>query len=152
STGDFFPSLEKTETSRSYKIAVLLAMLDGEKLIPSLSIEDLAGRVAGLATRIHRLSEDFSVKMSDTKALQRLLIDNPIDAFIQAKGMGAVSYFKFDGQTFGFAFEIQDSTAFATLLREILDWRLAQYLSRGQFTDVVCSVSRNASGNPILFL
>lgn len=44
------------------------------------------------------------------------------------------------------------STAFATLIREILDWRLAQYLSRGQFTDVVCSVSRNSGGNPILFL
>jgi hypothetical protein len=101
---------------------------------------------------MHRLAEDFSVELSDTKALQRLLIDNPIEAFIQAKGMGGVSYFKFDGQNFGFAFEIQDPTAFATLLREILDWRLAQYLSRGQFTDVVCSVSRNSSGNPILFL
>jgi hypothetical protein len=152
SAGDFFPSLEKTETSRSYKIAVLLAMLDGEQLIPRISIEDLTRRVAALAVRIHRLAEDFSVKLSDTKGLQRLLIDNPIDAFIQAKGMSGVSYFKFDGQTFGFAFEIQDSTAFATLLREILDWRLAQYLSRGQFTDVVCSVSRNSSGNPILFL
>jgi superfamily II DNA or RNA helicase len=152
SAGDFFRSLEKTETSRSYKIAVLLAMLDAEQLIPSISIEDLTRRVAGLAARIHRLAEDFSVKLSDTQALKRLLIDNPIDAFIQAKGMGGVSYFKFDGQTFGFVFEVEDPTAFATLLREILDWRLAQYLSRGRFTDIVCSVSRNSSGNPILFL
>jgi hypothetical protein len=152
SVGDFFAGLEKTETSRSYKIALLLAMLDGEKLIPSLAIEDLTRRVAGLATRIHRLAEDFSVKLSDTKELQRLLIENPIEAFIQAKGMGGISYFNFDGQTFGFAFAIQDPTAFAILLREILDWRLAQYLSRGQLTDIVCSVSRNSSGNPILFL
>src|SRR5262249_42541478 len=72
-------------------------------------------------------------------------------AFMQAKGMGGISYLKFDGKTFGFAFAIQDPTAFATLLREILDWRLAQYLSRGQLTDIVCSVSRNSSGNPILF-
>jgi hypothetical protein len=127
-------------------------MLDGEKLVPSLSIEELTRRVAGLAARIHRLAQDFSVELSDTKALQRLLIDNPIDAFMQAKGMGGVSYFKFDGQTFGFTFAIEDPTVFATLLREILDWRLAQYLSRGQLTDVVCSVSRNSSGNPILFL
>jgi len=127
-------------------------MLDGEKIVPSLSIEELTHRVAGLAARIHRLAQDFSVELSDTKALQRLLIDNPIDAFMQAKGMGGVSYFKFDGQTFGFTFAIEDPTVFATLLREILDWRLAQYLSRGQLTDVVCSVSRNSSGNPILFL
>jgi superfamily II DNA or RNA helicase/diadenosine tetraphosphate (Ap4A) HIT family hydrolase len=153
STGDFFASVEKTETSRSYKIALLLAMLDGDKVISSLAIEDLARRVAGLAARIHRLAEDFSVKLTDTNALQRLLIDNPIDAFIEAKGMGGVSYFKFDGQSFGFAFAIADPTAFATLLREILDWRLAQYLSRGggEFTHVVCSVS-HANGNPILFL
>jgi hypothetical protein len=152
STDDFFASLEKTETSRSYKIALLLAMLDGEKVVPSLLIEELTHRVAGLAARIHRLAQDFSIELSDTKALQRLLIDNPIDAFMQAKGMGGVSYFKFDGQTFAFAFAIEDPAVFATLLREILDWRLAQYLSRGQFTDVVCSVSRNSSGNPILFL
>jgi Domain of unknown function (DUF3427) len=149
---DFFSNLEKTETCRSYKIVLLLAMLDGEKLIQSLSIEDLAVRVARLAGRMHRLAEDFSAKLSDTNALRRLLVDNPVEAFIQAKGMGGVSYFKFDGETFGFAFEIQDPTAFATLIREILDWRLAQYLSRGQLTDVVCTVSRSSSGNPILFL
>jgi hypothetical protein len=39
------------------------------------------------------------------------------------------------------------------LLREILDWRLAQYLSRaGGTEDIICRVSRNTSGNPILFL
>jgi superfamily II DNA or RNA helicase/HKD family nuclease len=152
SAKDFFVGLEKTETSRSYKIALLLAMLDGEKLITSITIEALTRRVAALATRIHRLAEDFSVKLSDLKKLQRLLIENPIEAFMQSKGMGGISYFKFDGQTFGFAVAIQEPTAFAILLREILDWRLAQYLSRGQVTDVVCSVSRNSSGNPILFL
>jgi hypothetical protein len=152
SARDFFVGLEKTETSRSYKIALLLAMLDGAKLIQSLAIDKLTRRVAGLATRIHRLAEDFSVKLSDLKKLQRLLIENPIEAFMQAKGMGGVPYFKFDGRTFGFAFAVPDPTAFATLLREILDWRLAQYLSRGQLTDVVCSVSRNSGGNPILFL
>jgi len=151
-TRDFFSSLERTETSRSYKIVLLLAMFDGEKFTPSVSIEDLAQRVAALAGRMHRLAKDFSVNLAGTKAVQKLLIDNPIEAFIQAKGMGGVSYFEFDGQTFGFAFEIQDLTSFAMLIREILDWRLAQYLSRGQVADVVCSVSRNSSGNPILFL
>jgi hypothetical protein len=137
----------------------LLAILDGGTLIPSLTIEDLACRVVELARRIHRLAEDFSVDLGDTKAVQKLPIENPIEAFTQAKGMGGVSYFKFDGRAFGLAFEIQAPTAFATLIREILDWRLAQYLSRGQFIgdlspgqSVICRVSHNASGNPILFL
>ena len=62
---DFFVSLEKTETSRSYKIVLLLAMLDGETLVPSLSIEEITRRVAVLAKRMHRLAEDFSVDLSD---------------------------------------------------------------------------------------
>ena len=145
-------NLEKTETSRSYKIVLLLAMLDGETLVPSLSIGEITRRVADLAQRIHRLTEDFSVDLANTSALQKLLIDNPIDAFVTARGMGGVQYFKFNNETFAFAFEIDDPISFATLLREILDWRLAQYLSRGQVADVICRVSRNASGQPILFL
>jgi hypothetical protein len=127
-------------------------MLDGETLIPSLPIEEITRRVAALAKRIHRLAEDFSVDLSNTGALQRLLIDNPIEAFVNARGMGGVPYFKFDGETFAFAFEISERASVGTLLREILDWRLAQYLSRGQVTAVICRVSRNTSGHPILFL
>jgi superfamily II DNA or RNA helicase/HKD family nuclease len=149
---DFFISLEKTETSRSYKIAVLLAMLDGETLIPSLSIVEITHRVATLAMRMHRLSEDFSVDLSNTGALQKLLIDNPIEAFIGARGTGGIQYFKFDGETFSFTSEISDLATTGALLREVLDWRLAQYLSRGQVADVICRVSRNAGGQPMLFL
>jgi len=66
--------------------------------------------------------------------------------------MGGVPYFKFDGQVFGFAFDIPNPIVFSALLQEILDWRLAQYLSRGNVADVICRVSRNNSGQPILFL
>jgi superfamily II DNA or RNA helicase len=149
---DFFSSLEITEASRSYKLVLLVAMLEGESLIPSLTIDEITRRVAEIAKRMHRLAEDFSVDLSNLESLKRLLINNPIDAFMQARGMGGVSYFTFDGRTFAFAFQIADPTSFGALIREILDWRLAQYLSRGTVADVICSVSRNASGNPILFL
>ena len=149
---DFFSSLEITEASRSYKLVLLVAMLEGESLIPSLTIDEITRRVAEIAKRMHRLAEDFSVDLSNLESLKRLLINNPIDAFMQARGMGGVSYFTFDGRTFAFAFQIADPTSFGALIREVLDWRLAQYLSRGAVADVICSVSRNASGNPILFL
>ena len=109
-------------------------------------------RVADLAKRMHRLAEDFSVELSNVAALQKLLIDNPVEAFVNARGMGGVSYFKFDGETFALTLEIFEPTTFGALLREIIDWRLAQYLSRGQVTNVICRVSRNTSGHPILFL
>jgi superfamily II DNA or RNA helicase/HKD family nuclease/diadenosine tetraphosphate (Ap4A) HIT family hydrolase len=151
-TRDFFVSLEKTETTRSYKIVLLLAMLNGQALAPNLSIEEITLRVAALAQRTHGLMEDFSVGISDMGKLQKLLVDNPIKAFVDAQGMGGVQYFKFDGKTFAFAFDISDFVTVGTLLREILDWRLAQYLSRGQDRDVICRVSQNSSGHPILFL
>jgi len=62
----------------------------------------------------------------------------------------------FDGQTFSFAFDIADPAQFSALLREILDWRMAQYLSRTgtaeRTEDVICRVSQNSTGNLILFL
>ena len=67
---DFFQNLEKTELSRSYKIVLLLAMLDGETLMPRLAIGEIARRVVDIAQRIHRLSEDFSIDWP-TQALFR---------------------------------------------------------------------------------
>ena len=62
----------------------------------------------------------------------------------------------FDGQTFSFEFDIADPAQFSALLREILDWRMAQYLLRTgtaeRTEDVICRVSQNSTGNPILFL
>lgn len=148
---DFFQSLEKTELSRSYKIVLLLAMLDGETLMPRLAIGEIARRVVDIAQRIHRLSEDFSINLTNTSAVQKLLIDNPIRAFVDARGMGGVPYFTFDNQTFAFAFEINGLEIFSALLREVLDWRLAEYLSRGQVAAAIYRVLRNSGGQPILF-
>jgi hypothetical protein len=135
---EFFVNLEKTEASRSYKIVLLFAMFDGETLNPSLSLAEITARVAALAKRMHGLAEDFSVDLANMERLQRLLVDNPIEAFINGRGMGGMSFFKFDGKNFAFAFEISDLAAFGTLLREILDLRLAQYLSRSKVADVIC--------------
>jgi superfamily II DNA or RNA helicase len=150
---DFFSNLETTEISRSYKLILLLAMLDdSERLVPSLTIDEITRRVAEIAERMHGLAGDFSVELSNLDALKRLLINNPIDVFVKARGMGGVSHFTFDSGNFAFAFQIHDRTAFGALIREILDWRLAQYLSRGKVSDVLCSVSRNTSGSLMLFL
>jgi superfamily II DNA or RNA helicase/HKD family nuclease/diadenosine tetraphosphate (Ap4A) HIT family hydrolase len=151
----FFERLEITPTVRSYKIILLLGMLDGDDVRPRLSIEEVAARAAGQVRRMHRLAEDFSVDLSSTDALQRLLIRNPIEAFVEGEGMGGVSYFAFDGREFSFRFEIENPTSFGRLLREVLDWRLGQYLARGASDwsgDVVCRVALNASHNPMLFL
>ena len=67
---EFLISLEKTEISRSYKIVLLQAMLEGDTLTPSLPIEEIARRVSVLATRVHRIAEDFSVDLSSVDRVQ----------------------------------------------------------------------------------
>jgi superfamily II DNA or RNA helicase/HKD family nuclease/diadenosine tetraphosphate (Ap4A) HIT family hydrolase len=151
---DFLTTIEKTEVSRSYKIVLLLAFLDGDDLLTRLPLDDLTRRVSVIACRVHKLQEDFSVDLSNQRALKDLLLKNPINAFLSARGTGGISYFRLDGNQFGFAFDITDPAALGRLLREVLDWRLAQYLTRssGSRADVVCRVARNTGGKPILFL
>ncbi|RVJ12582.1 DUF3427 domain-containing protein [Sinorhizobium medicae] len=151
---DFLTSIEKTEATRSYKIVLLLALLDGDDLITETTLTDLTRRVAAITSRMHSLQKDFSVDLSDQAALKKLLLQNPINAFLSARGTGGVPFFRLDGDQFGFAFDIVDPWSLGRLLREVLDWRLAQYLSRSgaPSADVVCRVSRNTGGQPILFL
>ncbi|WP_134500732.1 DUF3427 domain-containing protein [Microvirga pakistanensis] len=151
---DFLTSLEKTEATRSYKIVLLLALLDGDDLQVHSSLDVLTRRVANIASRIHKLQEDFSVNLSDEKALKDLLLKNPINAFLNARGTGGIPYFRLDGNQFGFGFDVVDPPALGRLLREVVDWRLGQYLSRSNDSraDLVCRVARNAAENPILFL
>jgi hypothetical protein len=130
-------------------------MLDGDSVHLRMPITEIAVRAESLSKRVHRLAEDLSVDPSDGVALRALLIRNPIEAFVKGEGMGGISYFVFDGIEFAFDFEIEDPGSFGRLLREVLDWRLGQYLARGDSDwsgDLVCRVALNASGNPILFL
>jgi superfamily II DNA or RNA helicase/HKD family nuclease/diadenosine tetraphosphate (Ap4A) HIT family hydrolase len=151
----FLESIEKTGATRSYKIVLLLAMISADKIPGEIGIDELVEQVAKLAARYLKVREDFSVDVHDSKSLRRLLIDNPIRAFVGGQGTGEVSYFGLDGDRLSTGFEASDSGTFKELLREILDWRLAQYLSRqssGDATaDIVCRVAR-AGDRPILFL
>lgn len=151
---DFLTSIEKTDVTRSYKIVLLLALLDGDELLIRSSLDDLALRVSAIASRVHKLREDFSVELSNRKVLKNLLVKNPVDAFLNARGTGGTPYFRLEGNEFGFAFDVADPAALGRLLREVLDWRLAQYLSRGggSRADVICRVAQNKSEQPILFL
>jgi superfamily II DNA or RNA helicase/diadenosine tetraphosphate (Ap4A) HIT family hydrolase/HKD family nuclease len=151
----FLESIEKTETTRSYKIVLLLAMISAETIPGEIGIDELVEHVSKLAARYLRIREDFSVDVDDSKSLRRLLVDNPIRAFVGGQGTAEVSYFRFESDRLSTTFDASDVGSFKELLREILDWRLAQYLSRpssGTTTaDIVCRVAR-AGDRPILFL
>jgi len=151
----FLESIEKTEVSRSYKIVLLLALISAEAIPGDIEIDELAEEVAKLAGRYLRIREDFSVDVNDRKVLRRLLVENPIRAFVDGRGTDDVSFFRFAQNRLATSFETGDAEAFRDLLREILDWRLAQYLSRqvseNAFSDIVCRVSRAGDRLTLLF-
>jgi superfamily II DNA or RNA helicase/diadenosine tetraphosphate (Ap4A) HIT family hydrolase len=147
----FLDSVERTETTRSYKIVLLLAMISADAMPGEIAIDRLVEQVRRLAARYLKVREDFPVSIDDSKGLRRLLIENPIRAFVD----GDAPFFRFEGNNLSTTFEAGDVGSFGELLREVLDWRLAQYLNRqgsgDANADIVCRVARNGD-LPILLL
>src|SRR5262249_23488922 len=80
---------------------------------------------------------------------------NPIAAWSGGAGTHGVPYFAYEARQFSSRFDVspREREAFQELVRELLDWRLAEYLQRQPATDdaIVCKVS-HSGGRPIVFL
>lgn len=156
---EFLASLETTPMTRSFKMLVLLAMLNADRFPGEISIEELVAGVRRIARRSAALQRDLGVPLDDEAALLDHLEKNPIAAWSGGKGTSGAPFFAYDGARFRSTFAVPDDRreAFAELARELADWRLAEYLDRpgvAQPQDgrrFVCQVS-HANGKPILFL
>src|SRR6185503_10211009 len=80
--------------------------------------------------------------------LQRMLEQNPINAWVGGQGTGGTAYFTYDGQRFATAPNLQVPAhlreAAQDLVSEIVEWRLAAYLRRTLVqtaSRIVCKVS-----------
>ncbi|OGL19732.1 MAG: hypothetical protein A3K12_05815 [Candidatus Rokubacteria bacterium RIFCSPLOWO2_12_FULL_71_19] len=152
---EFLEDLETTPMTKSYKMVVLLAMLNENNLPGTVPIDDLARTVTQLARRSARLQEDFGAALADPQALKHHLEVNPIAAWSGGAGTHGVAYFAYEAGRFSSRFDasLPQREAFQELVRELVDWRLAEYLQRQPGSDdaIVCKVS-HAGGRPILFL
>ena len=76
-----------------------------------------------------RYAEDISVDTSNKSKLRKLLEDNPIEALTSGPSSLA---FKYQTDSFGLATTPPSNLipVLTDLLAEIVDWRLAEYLSR----------------------
>jgi superfamily II DNA or RNA helicase/diadenosine tetraphosphate (Ap4A) HIT family hydrolase len=147
----FLTELETTRMVKSYKMVMLLAMLNTNALPGSIGIDQLTHGFRRLAERSSQLRADVSVSLKNEHALRRLLEENPINAFTQS-----TEYFTYENGVFRFVPEIPENQkeGFQELVRELVDWRLSDYLSRHpEMTqeDFACKVS-HSGGKPILFL
>ena len=82
----FLEELETTPTTRSFKMVVLLAMLNADQLPGELDIDSLVSGFARLAERSARLREDVEVPLTETGALRAYLERNPVAAWAGGRG------------------------------------------------------------------
>ncbi|MDQ3347663.1 MAG: DUF3427 domain-containing protein [Acidobacteriota bacterium] len=154
--GAFLDSLDTTDMTKSYKMLVLLAMLNANAFPGSLGIEQLSEEVERLAGRTIKAGADLGAALGDRRALIRLLEQNPVTAWIGGKGTGGVPYFAYENGVFRSTMTVRASAAqgLQELVRELAEWRLTQYLDRvevqtGGYSTLKVS---HSSGKPILYL
>ncbi len=154
----FLTSLEVTPMTKSYKMLVLLGMLARERLPGAIHIDDLIKAVLHQARRSPLLEEEFSAAAGDQATMKHLLETNPIQAWTEGRGTDGAVYFKYEDDVFFTEITIptQHESALREQVREICEWRLAQYLERKQGAHayaprIVCKVS-HTNGRPLLFL
>lgn len=135
-TGEFLTSLECTPMTRSYKMLLPLAMLNCDALPGALGIDELTDEFARVTSRSAQTRNDVSVPLDDKLALRALIEQNPIQAWVTGDGTGGKPYFEYDDNTLRFIPTVADDvrTAFQELVREQIDWRMAEYLRRSQDT------------------
>lgn len=152
----FLEMLEITPMTKSYKMIVLLAMMADEAFPGAIPIARLTALFAETVRRYALARTESGPALDDPTALQRLIEENPIAAWVGGRGTGGTVLFEYSGGVFKTTFDVSTAvrTAFRDLAREIVEWRLAVYLRRvgaeGGADRIVCKVS-HSGGKPILF-
>jgi superfamily II DNA or RNA helicase/diadenosine tetraphosphate (Ap4A) HIT family hydrolase/HKD family nuclease len=126
---EFLVALHTTDIQKSYKLVVLLAMLESGTLPGSISIADLADGVLKIARRNPWLASDFAAytpPASARKDLKAMLIRNPINAWIGGNSGTPSQFFAYSGGTLSFLPPVPNEAIdlFQQLVQELADWRL----------------------------
>jgi superfamily II DNA or RNA helicase/diadenosine tetraphosphate (Ap4A) HIT family hydrolase len=147
-----FEMVEVTSMTKSYKMLVLLAMLQSESIPGEITIGQMVQNIKRIANRSAVLRADLGQEHleSDSK-LRRHMEVNPIDAWTKPDG----AYFEYREGVFRWVGgELgPHRERFAGLLRELVDWRLAEYLDRGrEQAGHLCRIILAGGGRPIIKL
>jgi hypothetical protein len=132
-TQEFMTVIESTSMTRSYKMLVLLAMLQLDRMPGSIRIEELCQAVRRMAIRSSALRADIGEShLESDQRLRRHLEIYPIQKWTgPGSGRGKV-YFEYTEGEFRYLgpSDIVDREHFGMLVRELVEWRLAEYLDR----------------------
>jgi len=145
---EFLENLAITPMTKSYKMVLLLAMLNEDAFPGEIGIEDLVVAFRRRASRSAKLIDDVGQSIKSEEELGRHLEKNPIAAWIGARGSQGEAWFEYEDKSLRTTINVEGENrrAFQELVREICDWRLGQYLTRvpdslvPEGTKIVCSV------------
>ncbi len=135
----FLGEVEQSRMERSYKMLVLEAMLEEGALPGVIRTDVLAARLERIAERSPRLRAELSATMDDSSGtVAAMLKSNPLRAWAGTKRGDGSEFFRLDGDRFGTRFGVdggaplapEDRESLPVLTRELVEWRLAEYLSR----------------------
>jgi len=155
---DFLEALEATPMEKSYKMLVLLALLNANQVPGSLSLNELAQQVVRVTEHSTKLAADVGIPLHSVPELEAMLLKNPILAWVGGKGMDGRRDFAFEskGKVFSMTTSVspENREGFQEMVREVVDWRLAEYLDRpsGTMADSYELKISHSGGQPILFL
>jgi hypothetical protein len=113
--------------------------------------EELARGFRKVVERSARLREHLK---GDGRLL-KMLEKNPIAAWCGGKGTGGVEYFRYESGVFKNVGFVRDEDVIGRLTRELVEWRLADYLDRNALDEVgdggfVVKVNHNRQGPCLL--
>lgn len=162
--GGFLREIEVTEMTKCFKMVTLEVLVEQGALGAGMGLRELAVRAHALLRRSPELFADVTEELRKETLGEGELREwiaywrkNPIAAWT-AERRERRAWFRLDGDRFVLELEIEEGLggAFAKLVRELVDYRLAQYRARRR-QDVpagegfVCKVMRNER-DPILKL
>lgn len=156
--GSFLESLESTRMTRSYKMLVLLAMLEEGRFPGRIEIDELTSAVERVARRSPVLIADVGSVIDSRTEFRRHLEVNPIAAWTGGRGTEGRQFFAYHDGAFESTLEIPPEQVedLQELVRELAEFRLAEYLMRPSVggedgLGFQCKVS-HTDGNPIIRL
>jgi hypothetical protein len=155
---DLLEALEITPMTKSFKMLVLLTMLNRDRFPGEISVGELVDRFSEMAERSAKLEGGVGPALASRETLQELIENNPVKAWGEGRGTGGAAFFDYRDGVFSSTIDVsaEEREGLQELVRELVEWRLAEYLQRapdgGQADErIVCKVS-HAGGRPIIFL
>lgn len=125
----FLTELDSTQMTKSYKMLVVLAMLNMQRFPGPVSLSELAVEIAGMGARDARIARDLGDSLGSQRKLVTMLERNPVAAWT---GEGSGAFFKMDNAGFALREDVERKLveALCTLVQEQCEWRLEEYFRR----------------------